>query len=78
MVQLCGENVRIVKRIYVGKFAGSRSLGRPWKRWFDNMKDFKKRGMNVSQVRRMVGVYEREYMGCSLGDEPLILLRLGH
>ena len=42
------ENDRITKRVYVGKCAGSRSMGRPWKRWTDAVKDcLKKRGLDV-------------------------------
>ena len=33
------ENDRIAKRFYVGMYAGSCSVGRPWKRWIDTMKD---------------------------------------
>ena len=34
---------------------GSRSVGRPRKRWIDNMNDcWKNRGSNVGQTRRMV------------------------
>ena len=46
---------RIVKRVYVGECAGSRSLGRPQNRWIDTMKEcIKKRGLDVRQARRMV------------------------
>ena len=31
------ERDRIVKRVYVGMCAGSRSVGRPWKRWIDTL-----------------------------------------
>ena len=49
------ENDRIVKRDYVGECAGSRSLGRPRKRWIDTVKDcLKNRVLNVRQVSRMV------------------------
>ena len=44
MVQPCGENrkllLKIAKRVYVGECAGSRSVGRPRKRWIDTMKEF--------------------------------------
>ena len=33
------ENDRVVKRVYVGKSAGNRSLGRQHKRWIDTMED---------------------------------------
>ena len=49
------ENYRIAKRVYVGGCAGSRSVGRPRKRWIDTIEDcLKKRGLDVRQVRRMV------------------------
>ena len=45
----------IVKRVYVGECAGSRSVGRPRKRWIDAVKDgLKKRGLDVRQARRIV------------------------
>ena len=52
----------IAKKVYVGECAGCRSVGRPWKRWIDTVKDcLKKRGVDVRQARRryMVGVYGR-------------------
>ena len=49
------ENDRIAKRVYVGECAGSRSVGRPRKRWIDTVKDcLKKRGLDVRQARRMM------------------------
>ena len=36
------ENYRIAERVYVGEFAGSYSVGRPWKRWIDTVKDYLK------------------------------------
>ena len=43
---------RIANRVYVEECAGSRSMGRPRKRWIDTMKKcLTKRGLNV---RRMV------------------------
>ena len=33
------ENDRIATRVYVRECAGSRSVGRPRKRWIDTMKD---------------------------------------
>ena len=44
------EKDRIAKRVYVGECAGSRSAGRPRKRWIDTMK----KCLDVRQVRRMV------------------------
>ena len=49
-----GED-RIAKRVYVGQCAGSCSVGRPWKRWIDTMKEYlKKRGLDIRQAMRMV------------------------
>ena len=45
----------IAKRVYVGEYAGSRSVGRLWKRWIDTVKDcLRKIGLDVRQARRMV------------------------
>ena len=54
------ENDRILKRVCVTEWAGSRSVGRPRKRWIDTVKlCLKKRGFGVRQarVRCMIGVY---------------------
>ena len=49
------ERDRIAKRVYVGKCAGSRSMGRPRKRWIYTVKDcLKKRSLDVKQARRIV------------------------
>ena len=49
------ENDRIVKRVYVGECAGSRSVGRPRKRWIDTMNNcLRKRGLDVRQANRIV------------------------
>ena len=49
------EKDRIVKRIYIGECAGNHSVDKPQKRWIDNMKEcLRKRGLDVSQVRRIV------------------------
>ena len=49
------ERDRIAKRVYVGEWGGSRSVGSPWKRWIDSVKEcLGKRGLDVRQVRRMV------------------------
>ena len=49
------ERDRIAKRVYVGVCAGSRSVGRPRKRWIDTMKEcLKKRSLDIRQARRMV------------------------
>ena len=45
---------RITKRVYVGECSGSHSVGRPWKRWIDTVKEcLRKRGLDVRQARRM-------------------------
>ena len=42
------ENDRIAKRVYVRECAGNRSVGRPWKRWIDTVKEsLRKRGLDV-------------------------------
>ena len=49
------ENDMNAKRVYAGECAGSRSVGRPRKRWIDTMKDYlKKRGLDVRQSKRVV------------------------
>ena len=70
------ENDRIAKRVYIGECAGSQSVGRPWKRWIDIVKDcLRERGLDVGQTWRMVGVCEGECMGLSPRNEPLTLTR---
>ena len=58
VVRPCGqamENYRIAKSVCVGKCVGSRSVGRPRKRWIDTMNEcLKKRGLDVMQATRMV------------------------
>ena len=42
------ENDRFAMRVYVGVCAGSRSVGRPRKRWIDTVKEcLRKRGLDV-------------------------------
>ena len=49
------ERDRITKRVYIGECAGSYSVGRPWKRWTDTVKEcIKKRSLDIRQARRMV------------------------
>ena len=49
------ENDKTAKRVYVGVHAGSRSVGRPQKRWTDTVKEcLKNRCLDVRQARRMV------------------------
>ena len=49
------ERDRITKRDYIGECAGSRSVGRPRKRWNDTVKEcLKKRGLDVRQTSRMI------------------------
>ena len=46
------ENDKIVKRVYVGECAGSRSVVRQRKRWIDIIKEcLRKRGLDVRQAR---------------------------
>ena len=47
------ENDRIAKRVFVGECAGSRSVGRPRKRWVDIVKNcLKKRDLDVKRAKR--------------------------
>ena len=75
------EKDRITKRVYVGKCAGSHSVGMPRKRWIDSLKEcLKKRVLGIRQARRMVQdrsewVCEGECMQHSLGDESRTLMR---
>ena len=49
------ENNKTAKTEYIGECSGSRSVGRPRKRWVDTVKDcLKKRGLDVRQSKRMV------------------------
>ena len=62
------EKNRIGKRIYVGKCAGSRSLGRPQKRWICTVKEcLKKRDLDARQARRM-GQDKSEWRGFLIGN----------
>ena len=45
---------RIANIVYVVECAGSRSVGRPRKRWIDTVECLKKRGLDVRQARKMV------------------------
>ena len=76
------ERDRITNRVYVKECAGSCSVGRPWKRWIDTMKDcLREIILDVRQARRMVQdrckwwSFEGECMGHSPGDVPLTLTR---
>ena len=62
------ERDRITKRVYVGECAGSRSVGRPRKRWIDIVKDC----LDIREARRTVQDKSewREYMGRSRGMNP--------
>ena len=57
------ESDRIAKRVYVGVCAGGRLVGRPRKRWNDNMECLRKRVLDVRH-----GVCEGKCMGRSPGD----------
>ena len=49
------ENDRFDKRVYVGEYAGSRSVGRLRKRWVDTVKEcLRKRGLDVRQAWKIV------------------------
>ena len=48
------ERDRIANRVYVRECGGSRSVGRPLKRWTDTEECLRKRGLGVRQAKRMV------------------------
>ena len=49
------ENDSIARGTYVDECVGSRSVGRPRKRWIDTVKEcLRKRGFDVRQARKMV------------------------
>ena len=72
------ENDMIGGRVYVTECAGSRSVGRPTKRWIDIVKDcLKKRGLDIRQSRMMVhdrsvwrGFVRRNAWGVARGMNP--------
>ena len=60
------ESDRIVKRVYVEERAGSHSLGRPWKRWINTVKNHLGKkwfriGVNGQGLRR--GMHGMEPVG---------------
>ena len=69
MIPPCGEDGdKITKRVYVGKCAGSHSVGRPLKIWIDTMKEcLKKQGLDIRQARRIVQDW-REWRGFVKGN----------
>ena len=77
------QNDMIDKRVYALECVGNRSVGRPWKRWIDTMKNIlAKRDLDVRQARKMVqdrsewqGSVREKCMVGSQGDEPLTLVR---
>ena len=77
------ERDRIAKGVYVGEYADSHSLGRPWKRKTHTRKEcLKKRRLNARQARRRFqdksewwGFVRGECMGHNPGEEPLTLMR---
>ena len=49
------ERDRIAKRVFVGDYAGSRSVGKERKRWINTVREcLKKRWLDFRQARRMV------------------------
>ena len=77
------EMDRIVKRVYVGEYAGILSAGRSRKRWIDTMKEcLMKKGLDVRQARRLVqdrsewrGFVWGNVLGVPRRDEPHTLAR---
>ena len=51
------ENDRIAKRVYVGEWTDSPSVGKPRNIWLDTVKEcLKKGGMDIRQAGRMVRI----------------------
>ena len=49
------ERDRIANRVYIGECAGNCSVGRPWKRWIDTVKEcLKEGGLLIRQAKRMI------------------------
>ena len=49
------ESERIDKRVYIGEYAGDRSVGSPRKKWIDTVREcLKKRWLDDREARRMV------------------------
>ena len=49
------ESDRTAKKVYVGEYAGSRSVSRPRKKWTDTVKECSRKiGLDVRQARRIV------------------------
>ena len=73
------ENDRIAENIYIGEYAGNRSIGWLRKWWIDTVEDcLKKRGLEVRLTRRMVhdrSLWWGNTWGCCPGDEPLTLTK---
>ena len=72
------ERGMIAKRLCVGECAGSRSAGKPRKRWINNVQEcLKKRGLDIRKARRMVqercewlGFVRRNGLGVAQGMNP--------
>ena len=45
------ERYKIVKRVYVGEWVGSHSMGRPPKRWTDALKEYLRKKRFGCQAR---------------------------
>jgi hypothetical protein len=58
--------IRNVSRLLVGKPEGKRPLGRPRRRWMDNIKmDLLEIGLNVGDL---IGLAQDRYSSCKLGN----------
>ena len=63
--------------VYLREYAGSHSVGRPQKRWIDNMKEslWKRARRMVQDRSEWWGFVRRECMRCSPGDESMTLMK---
>ena len=58
------ESRMIAKRVYVGEYAGSRSAGRPRKRWLETVKEcLMKRGLDVRRQATRIEQDRTKWLG---------------
>jgi hypothetical protein len=68
IMEILLSSKRNVYRLLVGKPEGKRPLGRPRRRWIDNIKmDLLEIGVNAED---WIGLAQDRYSSCKLGNEP--------
>ena len=74
---MCNGN--IVKRVHVGECMGSRSIGRPRKRWIDSVSDCLKKEVwmlcKQGEWCMIGGISVGQCLGSNREDESLIMTR---